>query len=219
MRRRLVLLKRLSKLYRLQRLGTGYYQDEPIVVRDELPQDPKRLNAMIAGCHLCALSKRRTHSLIGVGAMRSALMLVTDEPSAREDEAGRWFCGGSGEMLKNMIERAMGLDTDEVYVTAAIKCHAFGEDGQAALAACRDYLAAEVERLKPSVIVALGKRAFSALCGADDPIAAARGRLWRCAFERAVVVPSHSIGRLRSNQSAKKETMEDLRLALATIGK
>ncbi|MDR2638505.1 MAG: hypothetical protein LBC09_01560, partial [Helicobacteraceae bacterium] len=128
MQRRLILLKQLSKLYQLQRFGTGYFQSEPIAAREELPDDPKRLSAMIAGCHLCELSKRRQHALIGTGAMKSALMFVTEEPSAREDETGRWFCGGSGEMMKNMIERAMGLELDDIYLTAAIKCHSFGAE-------------------------------------------------------------------------------------------
>ncbi|MDR2152833.1 MAG: uracil-DNA glycosylase [Helicobacteraceae bacterium] len=217
MQRRLFLLKQLSKLYRLQRFGVAYFQDEPIAPREELPSDPKRLDLMIANCHLCELSKRRRRALTGTGAMKRRIMIVTDEPSAREDESGEWFCGDSGEMLKNMIERAMNLDLDDVYLTAAIKCHSFGESADAAFVACKEYLAAELERLKPSVIIALGKRAFNALCETNDAIASARGRLWRCAFERAMVVPSYSLGYLRTNQRAKKEALEDLRLALSVI--
>ncbi|MDR0663928.1 MAG: uracil-DNA glycosylase [Helicobacteraceae bacterium] len=217
MSRRLALLKRLLELYQLQRLGDDYFQNDPIASSEELPSDPKRLEAMIANCHLCELSKRRKRSFIGTGAMKSSIMFVTDEPSAKEDESGERFCGESGEMLKNMIERAMELSLDDVYVTAAIKCHSFGENADAAFIACKEYLAAELERLKPSAVVALGKRAFNMLCATNDAIAAARGRLWRCAFDRATVVPTHSLGFLRSNQSAKKETFEDLKLALSII--
>ncbi|MDR2033652.1 MAG: uracil-DNA glycosylase [Helicobacteraceae bacterium] len=219
MQRRLILLKQLSKLYALKRFGERYFQSEPIVQSENLPKEPKRLGDMIANCHLCHLAKLRKNALIGAGAMKNQIMIVIDEPSAREDETGRWFCGDSGEMLKNMIEKAMGLTIDDVYVAAAIKCHSRGKADAAVLAACKSYLVAEVERLKPKIIIALGKQAFSALCESNETIEAARGRLWRCAFDRAMVAPSFSLGYLRLNQNAKKEAVADLRLALNAIDK
>jgi DNA polymerase len=217
MQRRLILLKRLAKLYQLQRFGAGYFQNEPIAQGEDLPQDPKRLAAMISRCHLCPLVKLRKNAMIGVGAMRRRIMIVVEEPSAREDETGRWFCGSSGETLKNIIERGMALSLDDVYVAAAIRCHSFGRADDSAFISCRGYLVAEIERLQPKVVIALGKRAFNALCGGDETIEAARGRLWSCAFDRAMVVPSYSLGYMRLNQRAKKETALDLKLALDFI--
>lgn len=221
MERRLTQLKTLSELYRLKRLGHHYRLPIQAPSVEELPSEPGRLAAMIKNCHLCELSKRRRHALSGGGAAASGVMIVIDAPGAAEDETGRWFQGRSGELLKKMIEGGLGLRAEEVYLTAAIKCHPSGRAPAGASVQCQSYLSAEVEQVNPRVILALGQGAFEMLTGAKEPLSSARGRTWPVCLSvtSAVVAPSFSPAFLLLNPSAKKEALEDLRLALKIAGR
>ena len=144
--------------------------------------------------------------------MRRKIMIVLDEPSNAEDESGKWLSGASGLLLQNMIEKGMKLSIDDVYITSAIKCHSFGILDDNYLNICRCYLINEINRLQPTVILALGQKAFGILCANDEKLQAARGRAWQCALSerKCVVIPSFSLGYLRTNVSAKREAFMDL---------
>ncbi|MGE4295089.1 MAG: uracil-DNA glycosylase [Campylobacterales bacterium] len=222
MEHRLARLKTLSTLYRMKRLGLVYHEPvKPAALVEPMPEDPARFEAMVRNCHLCELSKRRKHALSGVGTGESGVMVVIDAPSAAEDASGRWYEGRSGELLGKMIEGGLGLPLASVYLTAALKCHPAGRAPQGAMAQCRSYLAAELERVTPKVVLALGQGAFEALTEAAQPVSAARGRSWPIpiATTRAVAVASFSPAYLLLNPSSKKEALEDLRLALKIAGR
>lgn len=222
MERRLIQLKTLRGLYRMKRFGVAYHSPaQPLAVSENLPADPARLSAMIRGCHLCELSKRRRHALCAAGAAGSGIMVVVDAPGAAEDQAGRWYEGRSGELLQKMIEGGLGLPVEAVYLTAALKCHPAGRAPAQAAVQCEPYLSTELERVTPRVVLALGQGAFESLTRVKEPLSSVRGRTWPVALttSSAVVVPSFSPAYLLLNPSAKKAALEDLRLALNIAGK
>lgn len=222
MERRLAQLKTLSSLYRLKRLGMHYRHPAAAPVpAQNLPEDLTRLSALIAGCHLCELSKRRRHALGATGSRQAEIMVVIDAPGAAEDAAGRWFEGRSGELLYKMITAGLGLPADEVYLSAALKCHPAGRAPETATLQCAPYLGSEIDQVRPRVILALGQGAFEMLCGVKEPISSARGRTWPVALTttHAAVIASFSPAYLLLNPSSKKAAFEDLQLALKIAGK
>ncbi|GHV01372.1 hypothetical protein AGMMS49521_1470 [Campylobacterota bacterium] len=217
MRERLTKLKKLSKLYELNDRGVVYWSGFAAESSAPIEANSAEIHEMIPQCQLCRLAKVRENALAMSLSAAPKIMIVVDEPSAHENQAGRWFVGAGGEMLQNMIERGMRLTLDDVCVTAAVKCHSAGGAGGDELMRCKPYLVAEIEDVKPAVILALGDRAFFAITGVPEKIEAAREKIWSYGDRKIPVVASFSIAYLRLNPSAKKAAMNDLQLALSKV--
>lgn len=95
-------------------------------------------------------------------------MLVGEGPGRREDLCGRPFVGRAGRLLDELLAHA-GLRREDVYITNVVKHRAAthaasGHDrppSAAEIAACRPWLEAQVEIIRPRVIVTLGRHALA----------------------------------------------------------
>lgn len=92
-------------------------------------------------------------------------MLVGEAPGREEDDAGRPFIGGAGRVLAALLGDAGVLKTD-CYLSNVCRCRPPNNRTPELdeIFACQDYLAAEIKRVNPDVIVALGDTA-AMLCG------------------------------------------------------
>ena len=114
------------------------------------------------------------------GSPHSPLMFVGEAPGEDEDRSGIPFVGKAGQKLTEIIELGLskaireiaGLPVERVprssvYIANVIKCRPPGNrDPQVhEVAACRDYLRAQIELVDPVVICALGKPAAQRLLG------------------------------------------------------
>ena len=100
-------------------------------------------------------------------------MLVGEIAGDEEDRAGRPFVGPAGRILDRGLEEA-GIDRAEAYVTNVVKHFKWVPKGRRRLhktpnadeiRSCLPWLEAEIEVLKPRVIVALGATAARVLVG------------------------------------------------------
>lgn len=116
-------------------------------------------------CTKCELSQFANNTCIqGVGPETARVMIVGDNPNYTEDNKGEYGHGNPQKLLDQLIE-SVGLDPDEVYYTPAVKCRK-GEKGKVsagALKACKEYLAEELDRVKPEYVITLGATALKAL--------------------------------------------------------
>jgi len=128
---------------------------------------------------------RGTQTVFGEGARQAELMLVGEQPGNDEDLAGRPFVGPAGKLLDRALEAA-GIDRTQVYVTNVVKHFKWVPQGKRRIhqkpnsreiAACRPWLDAEPDLLKPKVIVCLGATAAQALLGHQFRVSQQRGRL------------------------------------------
>jgi uracil-DNA glycosylase len=99
-----------------------------------------------------------------------------------EDLQGRPFVGPAGKVLNEALNAA-GIERREIYVTGAVKHFKWEPRGKRRLhkkpstgeiRTCNIWLQGEIETIKPTVIVALGASALSALHGKSLSIEAAR---------------------------------------------
>jgi len=143
------------------------------------------LRAAAARCRGCDLYKHATQTVFGEGKARAPLMLVGEQPGDSEDRAGRPFVGPAGRVLHDAIE-AVGIDPRNVYVTNAVKHFKFVERGKRRIhkkpktieiRACKPWLDAEIDVVKPALIVALGATAAQSLLGTGFKLLANRGRV------------------------------------------
>ena len=173
----------------------------------------------IGDCTRCKLhTQGRKQIVFGVGNASADLMFVGEAPGADEDIQGEPFVGRAGQLLTKMIE-AMGFRRDEVYIANVIKCRPpqNRNPDPDEVESCEPFLFKQIESIQPKVIVALGSFAAKALLKTQDPISRLRGRVY--AYHGAKLIPTFHPSFLLRSPNQKKYAWEDLKLALAEMGR
>lgn len=139
-------------------------------------------------CHGCSLFEDATQTVFGNGRSGAPIMLVGEQPGDQEDRAGEPFVGPAGRLLDRALEDA-GIDPALVYETNAVKHFKFTrkggkrrihqKPGRTEVVACRPWLIAEIEAVRPQVIVCLGATAAQSLLGSTFRVSTQRGERLR----------------------------------------
>jgi DNA polymerase len=167
------------------------------------------IGAEAAACTRCRLAQGRHKVVFGSGDPQAELMLVGEAPGAEEDRQGLPFVGAAGDLLTRMLQ-AIEISREEVYIANVIKCRPPGNrDPQPdEVAACREYLTAQIEIVAPKLLVVLGRVAAQTLLGNETPVGRLRGRWYEIQGVPAMVT-YHPAALLR-NPELKRPTWEDL---------
>ena len=138
------------------------------------------------GCRDCPLWRHATHTVFGQGPTHAKAMLIGEQPGAQEDLVGKPFVGPAGQLLHRAMAEA-GLERRALYLTNTVKHFKYETRGKARLhkranaaeqAACRQWLAAELARVQPQLVVGLGAMAAQTLFGNTFRLSTQRGQ-WR----------------------------------------
>jgi len=171
------------------------------------------------GCVKCShLAASRKNVVFGVGNVNASLMFVGEAPGVDEDAQGEPFVGKAGQLLTRIIQ-TMGLSREQVYIGNVLKCRpdtpgrSFGnrKPTPEEMKTCLPYLSAQIDIIRPKVIVALGATAVEGLFAvASAGITRARGQ-WK-EFRGTPVMPTfHPSFLLRPENAAKKRLVwEDM---------
>jgi DNA polymerase len=175
------------------------------------------LAAQAEACTRCRLADTRQRVVFGSGDPRARLMLVGEGPGAEEDRRGLPFVGRAGELL-NKILAAIGLRREEVYIANVVKCRPPGnrEPQPDEIASCRGYLEAQIDTVRPEVLVCLGRVAAQTLLGNNAAIGRTRGQ-WFKVRGIDTMVTYHPAALLR-NESLKRPTWEDMQRVRDRLG-
>jgi DNA polymerase len=155
--------------------------------RDLIPREPTiaALQEAAAGCTACPLYRNATQTVFGEGVEGAAIMLVGEQPGDAEDLAGHPFVGPAGKLLDRCLTEA-GINRSRTYVTNVVKHFKWvprgprrihSKPGAVEIEACFPWLEAEIARVAPRIIVALGATAAQALFGRAVRVTRDRGRL------------------------------------------
>ncbi len=143
------------------------------------------------------------------------MMLVGEQPGDEEDLQGRPFVGPAGRLLRRALADA-GIAPEETYVTNAVKHFSWEPRGkrrihktpaQREIAACHDWLDAEVAAVRPEVIVTLGATALVAVLGRKMTINAARHAALTLESGARVVATYHPSAVLRAPEDAGRDEL------------
>ena len=194
----------------------------PAVPRATAANVTQRLTVLaeeVARCTRCGLHRERTQTVFARGTGSSGVCFVWEGPGADEDAQGFPFVGKAGQLLDRMIS-AMGFDRDEVYVCNIVKCRPpkNRKPEPDEMAACRPYLAEQLELVEPKVIVALGATAVEGLLGISGGITRLRGT-WRLYNGRIAVMPTFHPAYLLRTPEAKRDVWNDLKQVLKHLGR
>jgi DNA polymerase len=183
-----------------------------------------------AGCKACDLWRRGTQTFFGEGRARSKIMFIGEQPGNDEDLAGRPFVGPAGRLLDKGLDLA-GIDRSLAYVTNVVKHFKWEPRGKrrihakpnaAEIAACLPWLQAEIEWIRPRVLVCLGATAAQALLGRQFRITAHRGEFVESPLAPRVMATVHPSAILRApDDDARHQEMDrfvdDLRKIAAVL--
>lgn len=188
----------------------------PIRAKEVSEESVDSIRARLGDCKRCVLSKTRKEIVFGEGNPNAALMFIGEAPGAQEDKTGRPFVGRAGQLLEKMIV-AMGWSRNEVYITNVLKCRPPDnrDPKPEEVAACKSFLASQIQSVSPSVVVTLGRPAAQLVLNTDAPISALRGRFQEC-LGKAVMPTFHPAYLLRSPER-KREAWADLQLVMEKL--
>ncbi len=156
-------------------------------------------------CHKCPLSKTRTNVVFSDGIANSKLVLVGEAPGYWEDQKGIPFVGKAGQLLDKIFE-CVGLSRKkDVYICNTIKCRPpeNRDPLPAEKSACKEYLDAQLEILKPKIILICGRVALNTFLPDKGSITKVRGQ-WFEGSNGARMMPIFHPSYLLRNDSREK---------------
>ena len=172
------------------------------------------LRAEAANCRACPLWKNATQTVFGEGLAKARMLFLGEQPGDVEDREGRPFVGPAGRVFDEAIAEA-GIDRGDVYVTNAVKHFKWKARGKrrihqkpnaAEVAACRQWLDAELAAVTPHVLVALGATAAQALLGSGFRVTKQRGVRLESDLAPNVLATVHPSSILRApDEAARRE--------------
>ena len=177
-------------------------------------------------CRGCDLYEHATQVVPGRGPGEADIVLVGEQPGDQEDRRGEPFVGPAGGMLRKALME-VGLPPESVYMTNAVKHFKFVQRGKMRLhqsprtseiMACRPWLMAELDALKPKLIVCLGASASKSLLGGTFALMRDRGKVLSTSFAENIMATLHPSAVLRGRDDATREALyrqmrDDLLLA------
>ncbi|GIP40544.1 uracil-DNA glycosylase [Paenibacillus sp. J31TS4] len=147
--------------------------EDPFVI---LPEEEVPLCAQ--DCARCELARQRARMIWGEGNPHARILLLLDNPGAREDREGQAFLCGTRETLQRGLREA-GLALEAVYVTYLLKCRPIrAYDKPAARAACAPHLQLQIGEKGPQLLFGFGNVVAESLFPEreDATVKALRGR-------------------------------------------
>ena len=209
-----------------------------------VPGDEASLAAVasaVQACRGCDLYECATQAVFGRGPARASVVLIGEQPGDAEDRTGVPFVGPAGKLLDRALAEA-GISPKVTYTTNAVKHFRWKPEPRGGkrriherpdtwqVKACWPWLAAELSRLRPRVVVTLGATAGQALFGSSFRVTSERGTpvSWPAPgrpegrTRPVTVVPTiHPSAVLRADDrdSAYAGLVSDLRAAAAALSR
>lgn len=189
------------------------------------------INTAMPSCKGCDLYLHATQVVPGAApsadpAKTVELMMVGEQPGDQEDRQGKPFVGPAGRVLDRALEE-LGIERSTVFVTNAVKHFKFVQRGKVRLhqnprmseiTACRPWLLAEIDAVKPKVILCLGASASKSLLGGTFALMRDHGKIFPTPYADQVIATIHPSAVLRARDQQSGEQLynflkDDLALA------
>jgi DNA polymerase len=182
-------------------------ESHPITAEDFLPpeHDLPALEIASKSCRGCPLYVGPKQTVFGEGPRLTSLVMVGEAPGDMEDRQGRPFVGPAGKLLDNALREAC-VPREDVYLTNAVKHFKFVMQGPRRLhqapnlreiKACRPWLEAELDVIRPEAVLCLGVTAAKSLIDTKFTMREGRGRWLQSPWSRAIMATYHPSAILR----------------------
>lgn len=177
--------------------------------KDKLRNKLLELFFQVRDCQNCALSKQRKKIVFGSGNPSSPILLIGEAPGVNEDLQGKPFVGEAGKLLDKILA-AINLSREKIFITNVIKCHPPKNRDPLPdeIIACEEWLNKQIEIIKPTFILILGRVAAHSLLKTTNSLSGLRGKVFDL-FGAKALVTYHPAALLR-DPLLKRKTWEDV---------
>ncbi len=136
------------------------------------------IKAKCINCEKCSLCKTKTNTVFSAGVPNSKIMLIGEAPGYYEDIQGEPFVGKAGKLLDKILGCVGFSRKENIYICNTLKCRP--PDNRDPLPeeklACEEYLKAQIDILKPRIILLCGKVAAYSFIDTKSGITKLRGK-------------------------------------------
>jgi uracil-DNA glycosylase family protein len=194
------------------------------------------LKKAVQKCRGCDLYRHATQAVFGeletglsATKPKVSIMMIGEQPGDREDKEGRPFVGPAGQLLDQCLEEA-GIDRRDVYVTNTVKHFKWEPRGKLRIHkkpdmkeihACRPWLEAELQTVKPRLIVCLGAVAAQSFLGSSFKITKVHGKVQQAEGLPPIIATLHPSAILRArtdeDRHRQRQTLVDDLRRVATF--
>jgi uracil-DNA glycosylase family protein len=175
------------------------------------------LRCAAISCRGCELYRGARQSVFGEGPSDAHLVFVADQPESDDDQVGRPLAGPAGRLFEAVLGE-VGIDRRQVYVTLAVKHLKWVQRGPERLAAratagevraCFPWLEAELDAIRPEIIVCLGAVAAKALLGPEFRVSREHGRIFSTKFAPCTLATFHPAAILRCPDAIRADVQQE----------
>lgn len=194
----------------------------------------EELAAALPSCRGCDLADNGSRPVFGSGPPDARVVMVGEQPGDIEERRGQPFVGPAGKLLDRALEAAE-IDRSQVWVTNSVLHFRFTQRAPGnrrihqtpdayQVAACKPWLEAQLNRLRPELVILLGATAAKALLGASFRVTRQRGTLMPGppGSGAQLIATIHPSAVLRGDESQRDVMFEglvaDLRVAASALG-
>lgn len=168
-------------------------------------------------CEECGLYKQGTRMVWGEGNPKAPIMVILDNPGAREDREGNPFVCGTRQTLQQAVHEA-GLNKELIYVTYILKRRPIRKyDKEQTREICMHrHLDEQLQLHKPELILCLGNVAVQSFFENDEVEVKSLRGCWHDVKGYQTTVAYHPLA-VRRRPNLYKLFLEDLLLVKSTI--
>lgn len=167
-------------------------------------------------CYMCDLSKTRNNVVFSDGKADAPIMLIGEAPGAEEDASGVPFVGRAGRFLNDIFKECGISRSEQIYICNTVKCrppeNRLPTNHEKDM--CSQYLLAQINIVKPKVIVLCGATAAKSFLGDKIKISEIRGKWYKLFDKIDAMVIFHPSYLLRNHSEEKNSprwlTKQDL---------
>lgn len=181
--------------------------EPPVAARPDI----QSVRAQALGCTKCRLAEGRTQVVWADGNLEADLMFIGEAPGFHEDKQGKPFVGAAGQLLDRLLGE-IGLDRSKAAIVNVIKCRPPGNRDPLPdeIESCKPYLDAQLDHMRPRVVVTLGNFATQFVLDRKIGITRARGTRYQC--KGATVIPTfHPAAALRGGRFGGSNPIDAIR--------
>ncbi|MCM3636281.1 uracil-DNA glycosylase [Sporosarcina luteola] len=179
------------------------------------PEDPTPASQI--NCEECGLYKQGTRMVWGEGNPQAPIMVILDNPGAREDREGNTMICGTRQTLQQAVHE-VGLDKNLIYVTYILKRRPIRKyDKEQTRDICMHrHLDEQLKLQKPKLIICMGNVAVQSFFeDAEVDVKGLRGS-WHDAKGFRTTVAYHPLA-VRRRPNLYRLLVEDLALVKVAI--
>ena len=177
----------------------------------------EEIASKIARCTRCTLARTRNNVVPGMGVENPDVLVIGEGPGYDEDKQGLPFVGKAGILLDKMLA-AIGLDRkSNCYIANIVKCRPpqnrdpFPQEQDA----CFSFLEAQINILKPKMILCMGKISSNKMLNQESPIGTLRGQIFE--YNNIPLMVTYHPSALLRNEQLKRPAWDDLKMFKAKL--